>query len=59
MVEKGIRGRICPAIYRSVKANNKQMKDYEKNKKPHLKYWDANNLYDWIMSKIFLVNDFK
>ena len=23
------------------------MKDYGKNKKPHLKYWDANNLYDW------------
>ena len=35
------------------------MKDYERNKKPHLKYWDANNLYDWAMSKIFPENDFK
>ena len=32
MVKKGIRGRICHAIYRYVKANNKYMKNYEKNK---------------------------
>ena len=31
MVEKGIRGRICHAIYQCVKANNKYMKDYDKN----------------------------
>ena len=31
-VEKGIRGVICHAIHRYVKANNKYMKDYEKNK---------------------------
>ena len=33
MVEKGIRGRICHSIYRHAKANNKYMKDYDKNKK--------------------------
>ena len=32
MVEKGIRGEICPSIYRYTKANNKYMKDYDKNK---------------------------
>ena len=39
MVEKGIRGRIC-------KANNKYMKNYDKNiKSSYLMHLDANNLY--------------
>ena len=39
MVKKGIRGEICYAIYQSVKANNKDMKDYDKNKESsYLKY---------------------
>ena len=46
MVEKGIRGRICHAIHRYVKANNKYMKDYNKDKEESfLEYVDANNLY--------------
>ena len=32
MVEKRIRGGICHAIYQYEKANNKYMKDYDKNK---------------------------
>ena len=32
MVEKGIRGGIYPSIYRYAKANNKYMKEYDKNK---------------------------
>ena len=52
MVEKEIRGRICHAIRRYTKANNKYMKDYDKNKESSfLKYWDVNNLYGWPMSQ--------
>ena len=32
MVQKGIRGGICHSIYRHAKANNKYMKDCDKNK---------------------------
>ena len=46
MVEKAIRGRICHAIYRYAKANNKYMKNYDKNKETlYLKYWDINDVY--------------
>ena len=46
MVEKGIRGRICYAIHRSAKANNKYIKNYNKNIiSSYLIYLDANNLY--------------
>ena len=33
MVEKGIRGVICHGIHLNTKANNKYMKNYNKNKK--------------------------
>ena len=46
MVEKGIRGGICHAIYRYAKANNKFMKKYNKNiELSFLMYLDANNLH--------------
>ena len=51
MVEKGIRGGICHAIHQYAKANNKYMKDYDKNKElSYLKYWDVNNLFGCAMS---------
>ena len=45
-VEKGIRGRISHSIHRYAKANNKYMKDFDKNKKlSYFQYWDVNDLY--------------
>ena len=45
MVEKCIRGGACQAIYKYVKANNKCLKDHDKNKESSfLKYWDVHNL---------------
>ena len=60
MVEKGIRGGICHSIYRYAKANNKYMKDYDKNKEsPYIQYWDVNNLYRWAISQKLPVNNFE
>ena len=60
MVEKGIRGGICHSIYRYAKANNKYMKNYDKNKESsHLQNWDANNLYGWAMPQKLPVNNFE
>ena len=59
MVEKRIRGGICKTIHQYAKANNKYMKDYDKNKKsPYLKYWDVNNLCGCAMSQKLPVNNF-
>ena len=47
MVEKSIRGRMCNSIHRHAKANNKDMKDYDKHKESlYLKYWAVNNYGD-------------
>ena len=55
MVEKGIRGGICHAICRYAKANNKYMKNYDKNIiSLYLMYLDANNLYGWGVSQKLL-----
>ena len=59
-VEKGIRGRICHAIHRYAKANNKYMKNYSKNIiSLYLEYLDANKIYGHGMSQNLPVNDFK
>ena len=60
MVEEGIRGGICHSIHRYAKANNKYMKNYNnKEESSYIQYLDANNLYDWAMSKKLPVNGFK
>ena len=60
MVEKGIRGRICQAIHRNAKANNKYMNNYVKSTGlSYLAYLDANNLYGYTMCEKRPVNGFK
>ena len=59
MVEKGIRGGICHSIHRYAKANNKYMKNYNKNEESsYIQYLDANNFYGWAMSQKLPVNGF-
>ena len=58
--EKGILGGICNKVHSYAKANNKYMKNYDKNKESSfLTYVDANNLYGWAMSKKLPANEFK
>ena len=57
MIEKGIRGRIFRATHRYAQANNKYMKNYDKNNESsYMEYLDANNLYRWAMSEKLPVN---
>ena len=45
MVEKGIRWGICYSIYWCAEANNKHMKNYDKNKESsYIQYWNK-----WLM----------
>ena len=60
MVEKGIRSGICQVIHRYAKANNKYMKNYDKNNESsYLMYLDANNLYGWAIPQKRPVNGFE
>ena len=60
MIEKGTRGGICQATHRYAKANNKYMKNCNKNiESSYIDYSDANNLYGWAMSQKLPVNGFK
>ena len=55
IVEKGIRGGICHSVHRYAKANNKYMKNYDKDMGSSCpEYLDANNLYGWTISQNFL-----
>ena len=59
MAESGIRGGICQSIYRYAEANNKYMKNYNKDiPSSYLMYLDGNNLYGWEMCKKLPVTNF-
>ena len=60
MVENGIRGEICQATHRCAKANNKYMKNYDKNNESsYITFLNANNLYGWAMPQKVPLNCFK
>ena len=60
MFEKGIRGGISIISNRYGEANNKYMKDFNKNKPSKFTmYFDANNLYGWAMSQKLPTGGFK
>ena len=58
--EKDIWGGICNKVHSYAEANNKYIKNYDKNKESSfLMYVDANNLYGWAMSKKLPVDECK
>ena len=60
MFEEGIRGGLCNKVHSYAEANNKYIKNYDKNKESSfLIYVGANNLYGWIMTKNLQVDSFK
>ena len=60
MLEKGIRGGICHAIYRYPKGNKKYMRDYDKNKESSCnQYWGVDNLHGSEISQKLQVNNFE
>ncbi len=51
MIEQGLRGGMCQVSHKHAKANNKYMKEYNKDViSSYLVYLDANNLYGLSMS---------
>ena len=56
IIGKDISGGICRNIHQYPKANNKYMKDYDKNKQSsYLKYWHVNNLYGYRSYKSYVI----
>ena len=59
-IEKGLRGGISYIANRYVEANNKYMKEYNKEKpSKYIRYLDANNLYGYAMSQYLPTGGFK
>ena len=55
-----IRGGNSMITHRYSQANNKYMKNYDKNKNSkYIFYLDANNLYGWAMSQYLPVGEYK
>ena len=60
MFENGIRGGISQVIHKYAKANNKYMKNHNKNiSSSFLMYLDASNLYGYPMINLLPIGGFK
>ena len=60
MFDKVIRGGICHAVHRYAKANNKYLKNYDRNKESSfLEYLDENILYGWEVYHKLPIDGFK
>ena len=60
LFQKGTRGGTSYIYNRYSKTNNKYLKSYDSKKaSKHITYLDANNLYDYIMSKFLPASGFK
>ena len=60
MLKEGIRGGINHAIHRHAEANNKYMKNYDKNKESsHFMYLDASNQCEQAVSQKLSVDSLK
>ena len=60
IIKKGIRSGICQVIHIYAKANNKYLKNYDKNtESSYLMYLDANNQHGWPTSRKLPVNGFE
>ena len=59
IVFRAVRGGICHSIYQYAKANNKYLKNCDKNKElSYLQYWDVCNLFGCAILQKLPVNNF-
>ena len=59
-IEAGIRGGVAVISHRHGQANLPELPNYEPSEpNNHLVYWDANNLYGWVMSQYLPTGEFK
>ena len=59
-IEKGMRGGVSCITRRYCKANNKYVKNYDKDKEnTYISYWDVNNLCGWAMSQYLPYDNFE